>query len=58
MSKRPPSAYGTSTSPFEPAYVFLFVCGMMMLQLPSTKTKVPETTGVSLEELQRRLAIV
>ncbi|TLD69667.1 sugar porter family MFS transporter [Phragmitibacter flavus] len=40
---------------FAPGYVFLFFCGMMVLQLIWVKTMVPETKGVPLEQLQRRL---
>ena len=43
---------------FAPGYVFLFFCGMMVLQLVWVKTMVPETKGVSLEEIQRKLGIV
>ena len=40
---------------FSPGYVFLFFCGMMVLQLIWVRTMVPETKGASLEEIQRRL---
>lgn len=40
---------------FAPGYVFLFFCGMMVLQLLWVKLMVPETKGVPLEELERRL---
>lgn len=40
---------------FEPGYVFLFFCGMMVLHLVWVKLMVPETKGVPLEELERRL---
>ncbi len=40
---------------FAPGYVFLFFCGMMVLQLLWVKLMVPETKGVPLEEMQRRL---
>src|SRR5512139_161568 len=40
---------------FEPGSVFLFFCGMMVLQLIWVKLMVPETKGISLEEMQRRL---
>ncbi len=40
---------------FAPGYVFLFFCGMMMLQLVWVKLKVPETKGVPLEEIEHRL---
>ena len=40
---------------FSPATVFAFFCGMMVLQLVWVLTMVPETKGVSLEEIQRKL---
>jgi len=43
---------------FAPGYVFLFFCGMMVLQLVWVATMVPETKGVSLEEIQHKLKIV
>ncbi len=42
---------------FAPGYVFLFFCGMMVLQLLWVRTMVPETKGVPLEEMQQRLGI-
>ncbi|HYG34907.1 MAG TPA: sugar porter family MFS transporter [Clostridia bacterium] len=42
---------------FAPGYVFLFFCGMMVLQLIWVKTMVPETKGVPLEQIQKRLGI-
>lgn len=42
---------------FEPGYVFLFFCGMMVLQLIWVKTMVIETKGVPLEQVQKRLGI-
>lgn len=42
---------------FAPGYIFLFFCGMMMLQLIWVRAMVPETKGVSLEEIQRQLGI-
>ena len=44
-------------SAFAPGYVFLFFCGMMVLQLVWVKTMVPETKGVPLEEIQKQLGI-
>jgi SP family arabinose:H+ symporter-like MFS transporter len=44
-------------SAFPPGYVFLFFCGMMVLQLIWVKTMVPETKGVPLEQMQERLGI-
>jgi MFS transporter, SP family, arabinose:H+ symporter len=40
---------------FPPGYVFLFFCAMMVLQLVWVKAMVPETKGVPLEQIQRRL---
>jgi sugar porter (SP) family MFS transporter len=40
---------------FAPGWVFLFFCFMMVLQLVWLKLMVPETKGVPLEELERRL---
>jgi len=45
-------------SAFKPGYIFLFFCGMMVLQLIWVRTMVPETKGVPLEEIQRRLGVV
>jgi len=42
---------------FAPGYVFLFFCGMMVLQLVWVKLMVPETKGVSLEQMQHKLGI-
>ncbi|MDP1860479.1 MAG: MFS transporter [Gemmatimonadaceae bacterium] len=42
---------------FAPGYVFLFFCGMMVLQLIWVKTMVPETKGVPLEGIQRQLGV-
>jgi MFS transporter, SP family, arabinose:H+ symporter len=44
-------------SAYPPGYVFSFFAGMMVLQLVWVKTMVPETKGVSLEEMQRKLGI-
>ena len=40
---------------FAPGYVFLFFCGMMVLQLIWVKTMVVETKGVPLEKIQKHL---
>jgi MFS transporter, SP family, arabinose:H+ symporter len=40
---------------FAPSYVFLFFCGMMVLQLVWVRLMVPETKGVPLEEIEHRL---
>lgn len=42
---------------FPPGYVFLFFCFMMTLQLVWVRAMVPETKGVPLEEIQRRLGV-
>jgi len=42
---------------FEPGYVFSFFCFMMVLQLIWVKTMVPETKGVPLEEIQKKLGL-
>ena len=44
-------------SAFKPGYIFLFFCGMMVLQLIWVRTMVPETKGVPLEEIQRQLKV-
>ena len=42
---------------FAPGYIFLFFCGMMVLQLIWVRSMVPETKGVSLEQIQRQLGV-
>ena len=42
---------------FPPGYIFAFFTGMMVLQLLWVKTMVPETKGVPLEQIQKRLGI-
>ncbi|HTZ84964.1 MAG TPA: sugar porter family MFS transporter [Candidatus Acidoferrales bacterium] len=42
---------------FPPGYVFSFFTAMMILQLLWVKTMVPETKGVPLEQIQKRLGI-
>ena len=44
-------------SVFPPGYVFLFFCGMMVMQLVWVKFMVPETKGISLEQMQQKLGI-
>ena len=44
-------------SAFPPGYVFLFFAAMMVLQLIWVIVLVPETKGVPLEQIQKRLAI-
>jgi MFS family permease len=43
--------------PQNAGYIFVFFCFMMVLQLIWVKTMVPETKGVPLEEMQRKLGI-
>src|SRR3954470_1587185 len=43
---------------FPAGYVFLFFCGMMVLQLLWVRTMVIETKGVPLEEIEHRLGII
>ena len=40
-----------------PGVVFLLFCGMMVLQLVWVKFMVPETKGISLEDMQHKLGI-
>lgn len=47
--------FPTMVQRFAPGYVFLFFCGMMVLQLVWVKLMVPETKGVPLEEIEHRL---
>jgi sugar porter (SP) family MFS transporter len=42
---------------FAPGWVFVFFCGMMVLQLVWVKFMVPETKGVTLEQMQHTLGI-
>jgi SP family arabinose:H+ symporter-like MFS transporter len=44
-------------SGFSMGSVFLFFCFMMVLQLIWVKTMVPETKGVPLEEIQKKLGV-
>lgn len=46
-----------AVSSIEPGYIFAFFSGMMVLQLIWVLTMVPETKGVPLEEIQKRLGI-
>ncbi len=49
------SVFPSMVAAVQPAYVFLFFFGMMLLHLVWVMLMVPETNGVPLEELQRRL---
>jgi MFS transporter, SP family, arabinose:H+ symporter len=42
---------------FAPGYIFTFFAAMMVLQLVWVRTMVPETKGVSLEQIQRQLGV-
>jgi MFS family permease len=42
---------------FSPGYIFAFFCAMMILQLVWVVTMVPETKGIPLEEIQKKLGI-
>jgi sugar porter (SP) family MFS transporter len=42
---------------FAPGYIFSFFALMMVLQLIWVRTMVPETKGVSLEQIQRQLGV-
>ena len=48
---------GANERPQRAGFIFLFFCGMMVLQLIWVKTMVPETKGVSLEQMQEKLGI-
>ena len=48
---------GANEQPQRAGYIFLFFCFMMVLQLIWVKTMVPETKGVPLEEMQKKLGI-
>ena len=52
------SFFPKMVSVFAPGYVFSFFAFMMVLQLIWVKTMVPETKGVPLEQMQKRLGIV
>jgi MFS transporter, SP family, arabinose:H+ symporter len=51
------SFFPSMVARFHPGYVFLFFCGMMVLQLLWVKLFVPETKGVPLEKMQQKLGI-
>jgi sugar porter (SP) family MFS transporter len=48
-------AFPIATEHLPPGVIFAFFCGMMVLQLLWVLAAVPETKGVPLEEIQRRL---
>jgi len=47
---------GANEQPKQAGFIFLFFCGMMVLQLVWVKFMVPETKGVALEDMAARLA--
>ncbi|HJP59681.1 MAG TPA: sugar porter family MFS transporter [Gemmatimonadaceae bacterium] len=51
------TVFPAAVTRFAPAYIFTFFCAMMVLQLIWVRTKVPETKGVPLEEIQKRLGV-
>jgi sugar porter (SP) family MFS transporter len=51
------SFFPKMVSVFPPGGIFLFFCGMMVLQLLWVQFMVPETKGVPLEQMQKRLGI-
>ncbi len=51
------TAFPKLVSRFAPGYIFLFFCGMMILELIWIKTMVPETKGMSLEQVAEKLGI-
>ena len=51
------SFFPEMVSAFPPGYVFTFFAAMMVLQLLWVIVMVPETKGVPLEQIQKRLAI-
>jgi SP family arabinose:H+ symporter-like MFS transporter len=51
------TVFPAMASAFAPGYIFLFFWGMMALELVWVRTMVPETKGVPLEEIQRRLGV-
>lgn len=48
---------GANEHPQRAGYIFAFFCFMMFLQLVWVKTMVPETKGITLEEMQSKLGI-
>jgi SP family arabinose:H+ symporter-like MFS transporter len=42
---------------FAPGWVFLFFCGMMVLQLLWVRLMVPETKGIPLEDIEKKLGM-
>jgi SP family arabinose:H+ symporter-like MFS transporter len=51
------SVFPLAVKKFAPGYIFAFFCGMMVLQLLWVIFMVPETKGVPLEDMQRKLGV-
>jgi MFS family permease len=51
------TAFPALVNAFAPGWIFLFFCGMMALHLAWVRLMVPETKGIPLEELERRLGV-
>ncbi len=51
------SFFPTMVAAFDPGYVFLFFCIMMVFQLIWVRTMVPETKGRTLEQIERDLGV-
>ena len=51
------TVFPAMVSAFAPGYIFLFFCGMMVLELVWIITMVPETKGVPLEMMQEKLGV-
>jgi sugar porter (SP) family MFS transporter len=49
--------FPTMAEAFQPGYIFSFFAFMMVLQLIWVATMVPETKGVPLEQMQKRLGV-
>lgn len=52
------TVFPAMVSAFAPGYIFAFFCAMMALQLLWVILMVPETKGVPLEDIQKRLGVV
>jgi MFS transporter, SP family, arabinose:H+ symporter len=50
------SFFPSMVAAFPPGYVFLVFCSMMVLQLIWVRLMVPETKGVSLEEIEHQMS--
>jgi len=50
------SFFPSMVTAFPPGYVFLVFCSMMVLQLIWVRLMVPETKGVSLEEIEHQMS--